>query len=330
MIRACGILSAALAILLGGCAVTVDDGDVFRPDIAKKARVNVSTENGPLVVDNKLTFEIAEQTGVDVADGFIESSGQRFKYRYISNDSPRTALVVHCGGTSFDIEHFGDLTYLKLFRFGDILMWEYPGYGDSDGAAGAESLRAATAAMASEIGRFRRYEGQPVVFWGHSLGGFTCAQLAAQTDLGAWVAPIVFEAAAPSSEEAAKAYSRRIPFLRVDVAPDLAGFNIPDTLSGGAERDILILAARRDNVLPVRLSRSLRDLLDAAGHRVLYCEFAKAKHVTIPFEKDFPASVARFYRQIQDHLGVEKSGQDENLQDIDALSPHCARLQQAA
>lgn len=190
------------------------------------------------------------------------------------------------GGTAFDIEEFGDVVFLQLGKLGELLFWDYPGYGASEGEPTIGSIRLGARAVAREAAARRSYPEQPIFLWGHSLGGFVCAEMASEIRNGASFPMLVLETSASDAETATRTFSKKLPFVTLEVAPSIADLSIPDLL-GGEPYHVIVLGGARDKTLPVQLSRALAADLKRRGHHVTYEEFEEAGHFTVPRQEDF-------------------------------------------
>lgn len=201
------------------------------------------------------------------------------------NEGP---LIVSCFGNASDRYEQGVDYIAKIAPYGQVLLWDYPGYGDSSGTASVATVDRVARDLADLVQA--RAAGRPIIYWGHSLGGFVCANLAAQTEN---VGGIILETTAPSIRSVAAAWTpARIP-LRVSFDEDLLAYDIPAALSSlGAP--ILIIGAGRDRVLPVGLSRELAAALPNAA----YLEIPLATH----FSAGFDPSVKDAVRHVLDRL----------------------------
>jgi pimeloyl-ACP methyl ester carboxylesterase len=183
-------------------------------------------------------------------------------------------LIVSCFGNASDRYEHGVDYVAKIAPYGQVLLWDYPGYGDSSGAATVDAVARVTAALVPLIEA--RAAGRPILYWGHSLGGFVCSNLAAQTGQ---LAGIILETTAPSIRSVAAAWTPESIPLRVTFDEDLLQYDIPEALAG-VDVPILIIGAGRDRVLPVALSRELAEALPNAA----YLELPMATHFSAGFD----------------------------------------------
>ncbi|MEO1100275.1 MAG: alpha/beta fold hydrolase [Pseudomonadota bacterium] len=286
------LASLTLLAAMAGCERTITAQDVFLPDRAPSLILSVSDERGLLIDRNQPREGLFEAAGISFEDGRLETSVGEVAWRLARQGDPDKPLIVNCHGNAGDIENHGNLTVWKLHPHGDVMVWDYPGYGASDGHARVSDFEAVAADLAVSLPGFRRDETQKVVFWGYSFGGFICARLAAQSGLAD---AVVFEASALSAEMAVKAFVPAYAslFVRPRLSDDLRGYDNAAALRG-VDAPVLVLSGLKDRVLPPRQSRRLRDGLIAAGLDVDFGAFETANHFTIAFSDGFDEQVEVF------------------------------------
>ncbi len=301
------VLCAASALLLAasGCARIISEEDVFLPEMAEGSLFSYDRTRGDthtiLFAKNKANPEIWRAFDAQFSNGAFASPIGDINWRLARNEvlaKARTPpLIVKCGGNSFDVPNHGDLSIWTSIAHGDVLVWDYPGYGDSGGAPTVAHFRQASAALLGQIDSFRRAPAQPVVFWGYSLGGFVCAELAASFSEKS---AVVFVASAPSAQSAAAYFTPWYakPFVRVRLSPEIQAFDNVATLAARRLK-VLTLGAGEDRILPVQLSRALRDQLDETGHDVAYHEFKRADHFNVGMQREFRDVAAAFFATIE-------------------------------
>jgi pimeloyl-ACP methyl ester carboxylesterase len=228
-----------------------------------------------------------------VTQGKLGSAGAQIAYTLATDPTgaPGRPLIVHCGGNAADRYRGGPGYAAKAIPFGDVMLFDYPGYGDSDGARPtAASLEAARAILAPFIEKTAA--GRPVILWGHSLGGFVCASML--VDLPS-ARGIIFETTARNVAEVSREwtpwYAR--PFVRVSIAPSLAAYDNAKAVLA-RRTPALVLAAGRDTQLPPVLARSLAAAITAEGGQATLIEFPTATHNSVPDEPGLAPAVRTF------------------------------------
>lgn len=288
------VFTFAALFSTSACTRVVGEEDVFLPQDAQGTLISIEDENGFVFEENRARDGLFNGMNLSVQPGFLKTRIGQINYRLVRQTSADKPLIVYCGGNSYDLPSHGELVTWKTAPHGDLLLWDYPGYGVSEGQPTVEHIRSAAEDVAQAISSFRRSEEQPVIFWGHSLGGFICSELARHYS---GTEAIIYEASAPSSRSAIEA---AVPWylklaVRAKLSPELIEFESPSALPEGPI-DVLVLGASKDQILPVRLSRKLRDELVASGHIVDYHEFQNANHFSIGFDDNLDKVISDFLR----------------------------------
>lgn len=267
-------LAPLLAVVLAGCVpVSVPENAFFYPEARLRA------EN--IVLPDSQPWPGAETLAIPYPGGAVAATR-------IRTGEARTPLILFCGGNMFRRRVNTFSAARKLTPFGDVLMFDYPGYGDTPGQADVAGFRAAGEAVAATARAQADAEGRPLIAWGHSLGGPICAGIAQETRADA----LVLEATTPSARAAVNQQAGMMrPFLRFDIAPGLAAINIPASLEGYAGR-VVVLEAGKDTTLPPALSRALARDLTAQGVEVQRLVFPAAGHNDIGRQPDFQPRLA--------------------------------------
>lgn len=268
------LFAPLVALILAACVpVNVPEGAFFYPEARLRA------EN--IVLPDSEAWPGAELLSIPYPGGAVAAT----RIRTGENARP---LILFCGGNMFRrrVNTFGAAR--KLTPFGDVLMFDYPGYGDTPGRADVAGFRAAGEAMAVAARAQADAEGRPLIAWGHSLGGPICAEAARLTRADA----LVLEATTPSARAAVNQQAGLMrPFMRFDIAPGLAAINIPASLEGFSGR-VVVLEAGKDTTLPPALSRALARDLTARGVEVQRLVFPTAGHNDIGRQPDFQTRLA--------------------------------------
>ncbi len=269
------IIVAVAAISAGGCSVNVPENAFLYPD-ARILAEKIELTPGPAMPPSAQTLTLPY------------AGGQLATTLLSSTKDDQAPLILFCGGNMFRQSAYGGLVGGQLAAFGDVLLFDYPGYGASTGASDIAGMKAAVAAMAARARAIADQEQRRVILWGHSLGGTVCAEGAvnAKADV------LVLETTTPSANAVMQETLGWKRFLiRVRLAPPLAEIDIPSTLAdypGG----IIVLEAGRDTVLPPVLSRRLTQALTAKGRSIDHLVFAEAGHNDVHSQPDFTSRMA--------------------------------------
>ena len=236
--------------------------------------------------------------GQEVALNIADASGLE-PSTLVVPASPSRPLILYCGGTNFSDARFGRYVREALLPYGDVVTWDYPlsggGTNPLAAVAGAEGVVSDLALWAEAHSADR-----PLLVWGHSLGGFVGAQVAART---AAVDAVVLETTAPFAVPALERQVARhgveLPRAARMLLPLLSRYDIPAALAGfGGE--VLVLGAENDRVLPVAFSRELASALDATLDGARYRELPGANH----FNSLAQPATHRALRDVLGDLGV--------------------------
>lgn len=278
--------ASAIACLLAGCSLQLDERAVFHPPRVEPGRAG----GADLTIRNEAALDADVSHDVVIA-GELSVAVTRFRQNGLDPDAP---LILVCMGNATDRIHGGAAYAANLMAYGDVLLFDYPGYGDSSGAPTPANLMSIRPALMRHAER--EAAGRPILLWGHSVGGFVCAQMA---EVSERVMGIVLETTAVDAEEAAATMKPWfLPFVTVRVTDSLARFNTPDALSAFT-CPILVIGAGRDSMLPVSLHRSLAQRLETDGAQVSYLEFAQAAHNDAASQPGFAAEIAPFLERVR-------------------------------
>lgn len=281
------VLAAAGAAALSAC-VPVTSGLIFQPPAHPRHPL---LEPRPFRGEELLVERRYGEAGVHplVEHDIVMTAGGRIAYSIVRVDLPGP-LIIHCGGNGTDRFTAGASYADKILRHGDALLFDYPGYGDSGGRVSARKLEAA---LPDLVGLIAEVRGErPVVYWGHSLGGQVCAEMAR---LDPHASAMIVEASGPDIARMAEAVSPdwidALTVLRparnlhwLDAGASLGETTIP----------ILIIDAEDDRVLPGGLGRELGEILDSPGRIVRMVTLSGAGHLNAPAHPDFHPEVRAF------------------------------------
>lgn len=299
---------AFVAGLLTGCvSYTVDEGWFFHPravaqKAASPAEMKLNGEEhlrapGKFSADFGLVFpDFEKRIPATVTHDFVDLGSLRVATTRIAaaNGTPAEPLIVACMGQTGDRIHSG-LNYAgKLLPWGEVLLVDYPGYGDSSGAPRLESFLEFQGAFPAYLDRLAT--DRPLILWGHSLGGPVCSAIAAgsrEADA------IVLETTVPSFNEMMDARKPWFtpPNVNLKLSDGLEVYDIAHTLAGFSA-PILVIGAGRDSVFPVKLQRTLADKLKAGGLSATYLEIENGEHLTAALNTVFAREAAPFFASV--------------------------------
>jgi len=275
MIKRLSATAAAIGLstILAGClTVSVPEGQFFYPDTRVQAEKLILAP-GPAIPG-------AEVLSLPFAGGAVAAT----RMRTGRADAP---LILYCGGNLFRRGVSGAQVAAELAPFGDVLMFDYPGSGDTPGQASFATYRDAGEVIAATARAQADAEGRRLIAWGHSLGGPICTEAARVIRADA----VVLEATTPTARAAVDSMvGLWRPIVRVQLAEPLTTVDVPATLDGYSGK-VVVLEASRDTTLPPTLSRKLAHDLRARGVNVERLVFARADHGDISSQPDFVTRV---------------------------------------
>jgi pimeloyl-ACP methyl ester carboxylesterase len=231
----------------------------------------------------------------DVRHGFLPAGNVTLAYSYFTRadakpDATRP-LIIECTGNAMDRYSAGVSYAQKALPWGDVLMFDYPGYGDSTGAPSAETLEPAITAVIAHARAAAN--GRKIILWGHSLGGFVCGKMASQMPE---TQALILETTARNARDVVREWTPNWmrPIVFPKISPTLADYDTAKAV-GKAKFPILVMGAGQDKTLPVGLSRTLASALKDQGAIVTYHEFAQAEHWNVPKQNEFRGVMNTFF-----------------------------------
>ena len=252
------LLLFASTFLVACSAITIDEETVFQP----KPSVTPETFDLDGVTLDVQSIPVADSVSVDA---------------WHLTQPSATATLLFFGGNGFYLVQ--SRGYLRTLTRPPVnaLLWDYRGYGRSDGSPSAETLRHDALAVYDSLIAQPSVTPERVLVWGHSLGSFMATYVASQRSVGG----IVLENPATNVEDWT---SHLFPwyvrlFLGVDVDPALKE---DDNLRRIRQLDVplLVVGGRDDPVTDPEMARRLHAeaaseqrrlvLVKGGGHNGLY------------------------------------------------------------
>lgn len=254
------IWAMAAATLLGGCYPYRMIGEDLIPTDERLAASGYRLTPGvPLA-------EMGARLGLSVTEERVDAPFGPIALTRFEHAEPRP-LIVFCGGNMFRREVGGQRIVALLAPLGDVWIFDYPGYGDSSGEGQPEQFTAMGRAISARVDRaFVDGRTGDLAFWGHSLGGTVCADIA---DRATTPSDVVRVATFQSFDQVVRAgASARAGPLGMLVRPvldgDLPTYDIARSLEGYGGTAIVV-AARNDDTVPFLASARLDQVLRREG-----------------------------------------------------------------
>ena len=195
------LIAAAVALVLG-CAAFVyglrwlESLMTFRPDRMSEA-------------ERRLTPEGVENVWFNSADG-ARLNGWFFE----SQSGPEIATIIFFHGNGGNIKNVGWMGQRFAKQGFDVLLFDYRGYGASDGVASAESdLYADGDAAVAFVINQKKARPERIVLYGQSLGTAVVADVASRGKFGAVILESGFSSASSVANTALPWLPRFLHFL---------------------------------------------------------------------------------------------------------------------
>jgi pimeloyl-ACP methyl ester carboxylesterase len=302
------ILVAAFVALAACTKVSVDESTVFAPVPfdAKLAAASGETIEGERNYADGRAWEAA--WNVRVANGQLTAPVPAFAptkvhhgklpngvaWSMVSRADVSRPLIVRCGGNATTRQQDGFFYSANAIHHGDVFLFDYVGSGETGGEVNTEKFLAMHDGLVTAIRE--RAAGRDLIFWGHSLGGFVCADLAKSLPE---TRGVILEATARNASEVAKAWTPWYagPFVQITIEPSMQAYDTADLLKG-FKGPVLVLGAGQDKTLPVQLARSLGKALKEQGADSTYIEFKDGGHSNLPGQGGYSKAVDDFFSRI--------------------------------
>ena len=225
-----------VSVLLTACSsITIGEQDVLYPKPS-------------------VTPQTFDQEGVTLTDTSVAVTDSVAVNAWHLTQPEATATVLFFGGNGFYLVQ--STGYLRALTRppANALLWDYRGYGRSEGTPGVEELKHDALAVYDSLRARSGVSADRLVVWGHSLGSFLATHVAVERE----VAGVVLENPATNVDDWV---GHLIPwyvrlFLGVNVDPALKGeSNLKRVRS--MEAPLLVVAGAEDNVTNPAMARRL-------------------------------------------------------------------------
>jgi len=245
------LLAFAFSLLLTGCtALTINEENVFYP------KPSVTPE----------TFDLEDVT---LTSSFVPVADSISLNTWHLTTPDARATVLFFGGNGFYLVQ--SRSYLRALTRPsvDAVLWDYRGYGRSDGDPGVEAFRRDALAMYDHVVEEMDVAPDRLVVWGHSLGSFLATHVADRRP----VAGLVLENPATNVDDWVghlMPWYLRL-FLGVDVDPALRE---EDNLRRIREitAPLLVVGGGQDEVTDPTMARELHDASAADDRELVIVE----------------------------------------------------------
>jgi pimeloyl-ACP methyl ester carboxylesterase len=188
-----------------------------------------------------------------------------------------------------------------LARDADVVLFDYPGYGESTGAPTPALILETALAVYDYAAGLEAPARQKRVLYGFSLGGLVASQVAGVRPVDG----LVLEATAQNADSWARSqipwYLK--PVVRPRIESDLASVDAVSALQHFSGR-VLLLGGRADRKAPAALSVRLQQQLLQAGVHARSVLFDDAGHGDIPHAPKFEPVLRDFVDQLSGPAGA--------------------------
>jgi pimeloyl-ACP methyl ester carboxylesterase len=246
--------------LLSGCYPYRLTGDDVVPTDARL------TAAGARITPGVPLAQIGADLGLTVTEETLPASFGPVALTRFEHATPRP-LIVFCGGNMFRRELTGQKIVPLLAPLGDVWIFDYPGYGDSGGQGTPDQFEAMSQTISTRVDNaFAMGRTGDLAFWGHSLGGMVCGDLAGRTD---HASDVVLVATFQSFDQVIRAGAAQKAgplggLVRPILSEDLPRFDVGVALEG-YRGTAIVVAARNDASVPFLASARLEQTLRREG-----------------------------------------------------------------
>jgi fermentation-respiration switch protein FrsA (DUF1100 family) len=202
----------------------------------------------------------------DLADCWIQTEdGIKIHGWFAPADSAIATLII-AHGNAGNISHRIDVIYALQKNGFNVLMFDYRGYGRSEGSPDEEGIYKDGRAAFDYACNLPQVDSRRIILWGTSIGGAVAVDVAIHRK----AAGLILESAFTSAKDMAATHypfmaSRFLLRTGLNSIDKMPAINVP----------LLIIHGTRDGIAPIRLGR---ELFAAANEPKEFYEIAGADH----------------------------------------------------
>jgi fermentation-respiration switch protein FrsA (DUF1100 family) len=243
------IIAVIVAVLIWSViAMIFEERFIFFPDKYPSGRYKESPRV-PNLVDCWITAE----------------DGVKLHGWYVSNDSAIATLVI-AHGNAGNISHRLDILQALQHTGFNVLMFDYRGYGRSDGSPSEDGTYKDGRAAFDYVQGLPNIDPYRIIIWGTSLGGAVAVDIATQRQ----AAGLILESTFTSAKDLAAIHYPFLParyFIRTKLnsIDKIANIHIP----------LLVIHGTKDELVPMHLGKKL---FAAANEPKEFYEIFNADH----------------------------------------------------
>lgn len=207
-------------------------------------------------------METPADWGLNYEDVVVETEdGVRLHGWYV-NQPGATKVLLFFHGNAGNISHRGDS--VRIFhRLGlNVLIFDYRGYGKSDGKPSEDGLYQDAKAIWKYVTSEKSTQREDVILFGRSLGAAVAANLAAEVQPGA----VILESSFSSASDMARSVFPILSYLTVM----RFDFNTAESVTN-ITSPVLVVHSRDDEIIPFSLGRKV---YEAAGQPKQFLEIS--------------------------------------------------------
>lgn len=180
------------------------------------------------------------------------NADQKMHYWYFPAEQKPRALVLHFHGNAQNIStHFLASAWLSNFGY-DVMIFDYRGYGQSDGSPSPENTYLDGLAALKEANRIASEKGIPLVVLAQSLGGAVALRAVADSEAKPNIALLVADSTFPSYRGIVRRKARDLLFYPLSelIALFFSNSRSPeDALDRIPPVPVLVMHSRQDPVV---------------------------------------------------------------------------------